>query len=110
MPPNVQALEGEVTPTSVRFTWNDQPFIDSYEIIFDRDTGSQLPCPSVTHSGTYYINSTALEYNLTDLHEYSQYSITVTAVNQTETSSSTFNVTTLKTRKLNMMNYTVMYV
>ena len=77
--------------------WNKQQFVDSYEISFERVTGSQqLLCPDVVHTGTYSLYGNSTEYHLTNMHEYSTYSITVTAVNNAVEAHSTVTITTLQ--------------
>ena len=78
-------------------TWDEQQFIDRYEVSFERVTGSQqVLCPDVVHTGTDTVDGNSTEYLLTGLHEYSTYSITVTAVNRAGESPSTLTVTTLQ--------------
>ena len=80
--------------------WNKQPFVESYEISFERVTGSQqVLCPDVVHTGNHTVYGNSTEYLLTGLFEYSTYFITVTAVNLAEETSSNLTVTTLQTGK-----------
>ena len=64
-------------------SWNQQPSVDSYEISFQRATGSQQlgDCSSFEHSGNASVAGSITTYNLTDLQEFSTYLISVTAVN-----------------------------
>ena len=57
--------------------------MDSYEISFQRATGSQQlgDCSSFEHSGNASVAGSVTTYNLTDLQEFSTYLISVTAVN-----------------------------
>ena len=83
-PPTASTLTpGATTPTSVVVSWNQQPSADTYEISFERATGSQQAgeCPSFEHTGNVPdVTGTATMYTLTGLHEFSTYFITVTAV------------------------------
>ena len=55
--------------------------MNSYEIRYERVTGSQqLLCTDYEHSGTVSVGGNDTEYTLTELQEYSIYSITVVAV------------------------------
>ena len=95
--PNIETSDEGVTPTSIMITWDEQQYIDSYKISFERVTGSQqVLCPDVVHTGSATVDGNTTEYLLTGLFEYSTYSITVTAVNRAGEAPSTLTVTTLQ--------------
>ena len=84
LPPTAPIVTpGATTPTSVVISWNQQSSVDSYEISFQRATGSQQlgDCSSFEHSGNASVTGSITTYNLTDLQEFSTYVINVTAVN-----------------------------
>ena len=84
LPPTTPTVTpGAATPTSVVISWNEQSPVDSYEISFQRATGSQqlADCSSFEHSGNASVAGSITTYNLTDLQEFSTYAISVTAVN-----------------------------
>ncbi len=65
------------SPQSVSITWSQQSGVERYVIGFERVTGNQqVQCPQFHHNG-----STASEYTLTGLEEYSVYTISLTTVN-----------------------------
>ena len=74
---------GAATPTSVVVSWSQQAGVDSYEISFQRATGNQQrgECTSLEHSGNVSVGGSITTHNLTGLHEFSTYLITVTVVN-----------------------------
>ncbi len=91
------ALEGGVTSTTIRITWQGQEFVDSHRISFQRVTGSQqVLCPDVSHTGMETVDGGSTEYTVRDLQEYSTYSITLTAVNMAGETPSTLTATTLQ--------------
>ncbi len=65
---------------SVSITWSRQSGVERYVIGFERVIGSQQEqCPQFHHNGTRTF-STATEYTLTGLEEYSVYIISLTTV------------------------------
>ena len=85
LPPTTPTVTpGAATPTSVVISWNQQSSVTTYEISFQRATGSQQlgDCSSFEHSGNASVAGSITTYNLTDLQEFSTYVISVTAVNQ----------------------------
>ncbi len=68
------------SPQSVSITWSRDSGVERYVIGFERVIGSQqVQCPQFHHNGTLSV-STASEYTLTGLEEYSVYTISLTAV------------------------------
>ena len=51
--------------------------VDSYEVSFSY----QGPCGGFNHTNTTTVNDTTRQYTLTELQEFSNYTVTVTAVN-----------------------------
>ena len=51
--------------------------MNSYELVFSY----QGPCDSSTHTSTTTVDDTTRQYTLTGLHEFSNYTINITAVN-----------------------------
>ena len=83
-PPTTPTITlGEVTSTSVVVSWSSQALVCSYEISFQRATGSEQhgDCTSFDHSGNVSVGGNITTHNLTGLQEFSTYFITVTAVN-----------------------------
>jgi len=84
-PPPTSSLVtlGEATSTSVVVSWSSQTVVCSYEISFQRATGSEQhgDCTSFNHSDNVYVGGNITTHNLTGLQEFSTYLITVTAVN-----------------------------
>ena len=81
-------------PTSINFTWT-QPVgevVDSYEVSFSY----QGPCSGFNHTNTTTVEGTTRQYTLTGLQEFSNYTVTVVAVNGARRSEeSRENVVTL---------------
>ncbi len=89
--------------TSVHVYWQQVDGANTYEISFERLTGSQqLLCTDYGHSGSYSVGSGYSSYTLTGLQEYSVYSISLVAVtsNDVRSSSTTRQVTTMSAGKL----------
>ena len=78
-------------PNSINLVWT-QPLgevVDSYEIV----TSYQGDCTGVTHTSTWFLYGTARQHTLTGLKEFSNYSVTMMAVNdagKSEQSSRSF--------------------
>ena len=67
------------SPTSINLNWT-QPegeVVDSYEVSFSY----QGPCNGFTHTNTTTVDGTTRQYTLTTLQEFSNYTVTVVAVN-----------------------------
>ena len=67
------------SPTSITLTWT-QPegeVVDSYEVSFSY----QGPCDGFEHTNTTTVNGATRQYTLTGLQEFSNYTVTVVAVN-----------------------------
>ena len=67
------------SPTSITLTWI-QPgdeVVDSYEVSFSY----QGPCSGFNHTNTTTVAGTTRQYTLTGLQEFSNYTVTVVAVN-----------------------------
>ena len=86
-----------MTPTlqtdSILITWSQatEDIVESYEISYAYDE----PCPNVTVSASVTLNSTTTSYMVSDLEEFSTYTITVTAINPSGTTDATRAATTL---------------
>ena len=82
------------SPTSIILTWT-QPegkVVDSYEVSFSY----QGPCSGCNHTDTTTVNGTTRQYTLTGLQEFSNYTVTVVAVNDAGRSEeSSENVVTM---------------
>ncbi len=97
VPDDPLAVEGGVTSTTIRITWEGQEFVDSHRISFERVTGGrEAVCPGVSHTGMETVGGSSTEYTVMGLQEYSTYSITVTAVNTAGETFSTLTATTLQ--------------
>ncbi len=76
--------------TSVHVYWQQVDGANTYEISFERLTGSQqLLCTDYEHSGSYSVNYWSSSYTMTGLQEYSIYSISLVAVTSSGVRSST---------------------
>ena len=67
------------SPTSIAVTWT-QPegeVVDSYAVSFSY----QGPCSGFNHTNTTTVDGTTRQYTLTGLQEFSNYIVTVVAVN-----------------------------
>ena len=66
--------------------------MDSYEVSFSY----QGPCSGFNHTSTTTVDGTTRDYTLTGLHEFSNYTVTMVAVNDAGRSEeSSVNVVTL---------------
>ncbi len=114
---NVIAVPGAPTittispsSTSVHVYWQQVDGVNTYEISFERLTGSQqLLCTDYGHSGSYSIGSWYSPYTLTGLQEHSVYSMSLVAVtsNDVRSSTTTRQVTTMSAGKLFLCSYTI---
>ena len=80
--------------TSITLTWTqpEKEVVDSYEVSFSY----QGPCSGFNHTNTITVNGTTRQHTLTGLQEFSNYSVTVTAINDGgSTPSSAQMITTL---------------
>ena len=83
-----------LSSTSVNLTWTqpDGEIVDSYDISFSY----QRPCDGFNHTNTTTVDNTTRQYTLTGLQEFSNYIVTVVAVNASGRSEeSSVNVVTL---------------
>ena len=67
------------SPTSINLNWT-QPVgevVDSFEVSFSY----QGPCSGFTHTNTTIVDGTTRQLILTELQEFSNYTVTVVAVN-----------------------------
>ena len=81
--PNITMVNTQ-SSTSITLNWT-QPegqVADSYEVSFSY----QGPCSGFNHTNTTTVNGTTRQYTLTELQEFSNYTVTVVAVNDTERS------------------------
>ena len=72
-------MAGSHSLTSINLTWT-QPegeVVDSYEVSFSY----QGPCSGFNHTNTTTVDGTIRQYTLTGLQEFSNYTVTVVAVN-----------------------------
>ena len=79
--PSVPTINMAVSesPTSINLTWT-QPgdeVVDSYEVSFSY----QGSCSGFNHTNTTTVDGTTRQYTLTGLQEFSNYTVTVVAVN-----------------------------
>ena len=80
-----------LSPNSINLVWT-QPVgevVDSYEIV----TSYKGKCTGVTHTSTWFLYGTARQHTLTGLKEFSNYTVTMMAVNdagKSEQSSTSF--------------------
>ena len=65
--------------------------VSSYEIVFSY----QGPCSGFSHTNTITVEGTSRSYTLTALHEFSNYTVNVTAVNDVGDATATVLGTTL---------------
>ena len=66
--------------------------MDSYEVSFSY----QGPCSGFNHTNTITVNGTTRQYTLTGLQEFSNYTVTVVAVNDAGRSEeSSVNIVTM---------------
>lgn len=71
-----------VSPTTVRVSWDSQPHVDHYELTFERKNRTQEQCPSFHHKETVVVFGTVTNHTLHTLQEFSNYTITLRAVNR----------------------------
>ena len=99
-PPDAPILTmGDIGSTFVMFFWNHQFNVDTYTMEYHRLGGfqsHQTECGLTVHNDSVSVAGNITEYNLTGLEEDSRYSITITAMNMSGSSSSMQNVTTLQ--------------
>ena len=84
IPPTITtATPGVSTSTSAVISWNQQAYVNIYEVSFERATGDQQfgDCPAYEHRGRVLVAGATTTHILTGLQEFSTYFITVTAVN-----------------------------
>ena len=82
------------SPTSIALTWTKPEWevVDSYAVSFSY----QGPCSGFNHTSTTTVDGTARQYTRTGLQEFSNYTVTVVAVNGAGRSGeSSLNVVTL---------------
>ena len=83
------------SPTSISLTWT-QPEgedVDSYEVSFS----FQRSCDGFNHTNTTTVADTTRQFTLTGLQEFSNYTVTVVAVNGARRSGgSSVNVVTMR--------------
>ena len=86
-----------MTPTprtdSIMITWNQasEDVVVNYEISYVYNG----TCPNVPASSPMMLNSTTMSYIVSDLEEFSPYTITVTAINPAGTTDATVTATTM---------------
>ena len=69
-----------------------EDFVSSYEIVFSY----QGPCSGFTHTNTTTVEGTSRNYALSGLQEFSNYTVSVTAVNDAGNATTTTEaITTL---------------
>ena len=68
-----------------------EDFVRSYEIVFSY----QGPCSGFTHTNTTTVEGTSRNYTLRGLQEFSNYTVSVTAVNDAGNATHTVVATTL---------------
>ena len=68
-----------LSPTSITLTWTQpaREVVDSYKVSFSY----QGPCSGFNHTNTTTVDGTARQYTLTGLQKFSNYTVTVVAVN-----------------------------
>ena len=89
--PDVEVV-GEVGPTSVVLSWNEQSEVRSYQVSYEHTGGVINNCGSQMHSGS--ISGSATGVTLNNLEEDSVYSVTVTAMSGGDSFSTTIEITT----------------
>ena len=70
--------------TGVTVGWNSQGIVDSYEVLYNRTTGSaqQGACPNFVDMGSATANGGDTSLTLQNIEEFSNYTITVIAMNR----------------------------
>ena len=78
---------------SILITWSQatEDIVMSYEISYEYDGA----CPNVPAASPVMLNSTTMSYIVSDLEEFSPYTITVTAINLAGTTDATVPATTM---------------
>ena len=109
LPPSAPTIIMAVSqsPTSINFTWT-QPegeIVDSYEVSFSY----QGPCSGFNHTNTTTVNGTTRQYTLTGLQEFSNYTVTITAVN-TALQAAAMETITLSTTATSVFYHHTLYV
>ena len=82
------------SPSSINLTWTqlEGEIVDSFEVSFSY----QGPCSGFNHTNTTIVGGTTRQYTLTGLQEFSNYTVTVVAVNGAGRSEeSSVNVVTM---------------
>ena len=70
------------TPTTIQISWTvPGPVVESYKLIYE---GTHLQSCPTNHFGNYSINGGSTSYTITELEEHSNYTVTVTAVNEAD--------------------------
>jgi len=70
-----------------------EDFVSSYEIVYSY----QGPCSGFTHTNTTTVEGTSRNYTLSGLQEFSNYTVSVTAVNDAGNATTTEAIITLST-------------
>ena len=91
---------GEVGPTSVELSWNEQSVVESYQVSYVRIRGVINICGYQMPSGS--MSGTSTGVTLDNLEEDSVYSITVTAVSGDDSFPTTIEITTTDAGKVNI--------
>ena len=80
-PPSAPTITMTVSqsPISITLTWTqpDGDVVDSYEVSFSY----QGPCSGFNHTNTTTVDGTTRQLTLTGLQEFSNYTVTVVAIN-----------------------------
>ena len=81
-PPVVTVTDAMATGVTVG--WNSQGGVDSYEVLYNRTTGSaqQGACPDFVDMGSATADGGDTSLTLQNIEEFSSYTITVIAVNR----------------------------
>ena len=76
--PNITIAVSQ-SPTSITLAWTQPEWevLESYEVSFSY----QGPCSGFNHTNTTTVDGTTRQYTLTGLQEFSNYTVTVVAVN-----------------------------
>ena len=83
------AVSQSSTSTTLIWTQPEEDFVDRFEIV----ASYQGDCTGVTYTSTWFLYGTARQHTLTGLKEFSNYTVTMVAVNdagRTEQSSRSF--------------------
>jgi len=81
-----------LSPTTINLTWTQpvEDIVSSYGIVFSY----QGPCSGFTHTNTTTVEGTSRDYTLSGLQEFSNYTVSVTAVNDAGNATDTTEVIT----------------